>query len=182
MVGSVSRVGPIVADCCLYGAIPILAVSNDSTTASVTLWYYFKQLLLLFNSIHHLLPPPPTLPILLSPAFVVCRLSYAACFRHDLVACCLCHHPHLSNRLQSPSDDVASSAVSIWSYFVVHRQPSAQQHCRRHHRCNPLLSATHRSLSSHCPPAADSVTATPSLLQPLSLRLPPPALVALSGR
>ena len=45
MVGSDSRLSPIVADCCSHAAIPILAVTNDSMTASVTLWYYFKQLL-----------------------------------------------------------------------------------------------------------------------------------------
>ncbi len=67
MVGSVSRLSPIEADCCSHVAIPISAVSSDSTTASVTLWYYFKQLLLLFNSIHHLLPPPP-----LASSFVTC--------------------------------------------------------------------------------------------------------------
>ncbi len=183
MVGSVSRLAPIVADCCSHVLIPISAVYNISMTASasVTLWYDFKQLLLLFNSIHHLLPPP-TLPLLLSPAFVVRRPSSATCFCHDLVACCLRHHQCSSHRPQSPSDVVALSAVSVWSCHIVHHQPSARQHCHRHHCCNPLPSAAHCSLSSRCPPAANSVTATPSLLQPLLSRLLPPALVAPSDR
>ena len=103
----------------------------------------------------------------MSPAVVVSRPSSAACFCCNLVACCLRHHPLSSHCPQSPSDLVALSAVSVWPCRIVHRQPSAQQHCRRHHCCNPLPSAAHCSLLSRCQPAVDSVAGTPSLLQPL---------------
>ena len=95
-----------------------------------------------------------------------------ACLCRDLVACRLRHHPLSSHWPQSPSDVVASSTVSVWSCRIVHRQRSAQRHCRRHHRCNPLPSAAHCLLLSRCPLAANSVTATPSSLHPLLLRRP----------
>ena len=135
-----------------------------------------------YYSIQYTISSPPHLASFLSPAFVVRRPSSAACFRCDLVACCLRRHLRSSHQPQSPSDVVALSAVSVWSCHILHRQPSARQHCRRHHRCNPLLSAAHCLLSSRCPPAADSVATIPSLLQPLLLCLPPPALVAPSDR
>jgi hypothetical protein len=75
--------------------------------------------------------------------------------------------------------------ATVWSCRIVCRPPSVQCHCRRCHCCNLLRtptalvvpSAAHCALSSHCPPTAAIVTATPSSLRPLSLRLLPPALV-----
>ena len=120
MVGSVSRLSPIEADCCSHVAIPISAVSSDSTTASVTLWYYFKQLLLLFNSIHHLLPPH------LASSFVTCLRCPLPVIRRLLSS--------QSCRLLSSSPPTSAVSVRccrivcqiVWSCCIVHRQPSAR--------------------------------------------------------
>jgi hypothetical protein len=90
---------------------------------------------------------------------------------NNLVDCCPCHRSLLSHHLRPYCRLI---------HRIIHRLPSAQGH-RRHRRrcCNPLFTPTaaHRPLSSsRCLPTAAIVAATPSLLQPLSLRLPPPAL------
>ena len=133
-----------------------------------------------------MMPPPPH-PF--ASTFVACRSRSLPIIRRllssrnlapTLVACRRCHHPLSSHR--PPPCHLARC--------IVRRPPSAQRHCRRRHPCNPILiptalvapSTSNWPLSAHFSPTTAIVTSTPSLLRPLSLRLPPPALVALSHR
>ena len=186
MVGSVSRLSPIVADCCLHAAIPISAVSNNSTTASVTLWYYFKQLLLLFNSIHHLLPPPsclffchlPSLSAARHPptAFVaILSLAVFVTTRSRPIVrnlrLILPHRPPYpsglvaSSTASRPRDDIAAIIAAIpcrllliaCSCHVVHTPPTVSP---RPPPCSNRSCCAFRRPLSSCRPTASATTST----------------------
>ncbi len=138
----------------------------DSICYSMVL---FKQLLLLFNSIRHLLPPP--LPLLLSPAVIVCHPSSTACFHHDI------HRPILLLDVFVTSR--SRCIILCLCLILSHCPPPAVRTTTLLPSSllqPPVVRCSSPALSP-CLHTTASVVATPSLLQPLSLRLLPPALV-----
>jgi hypothetical protein len=123
------------------------------------------------NSTRHLLPPP-LLPLLLLPALVIHRPSSHRLLSSknlppNIVNCHRRHHPLSSHR--PPPRRLTCR--------ILRHPPSAQRHRHRCHCCNPVLfpttlfapSASYCPLLARFPPAPTIVTATPSLLRPLSL-------------
>ena len=119
----------------------------------------------------------PPLPLLLSPAVVICprHLPPAICcllLWHNLppnLVPCRSPHPPLLWHCLPPHH---------LTRYIVHRPPSAQQYRRHSHCCHPLLTPTaliapstsYCLLLSHCPPASAIAAATFSLLRPVSSR------------
>jgi hypothetical protein len=114
------------------------------------------------------------------PPPVIRRLLSWHNFPPNLGPCCI-PHPPLSWHCPPPYH---------LTRYIVRRPPSAQRYRRHSHSCDPLLtpatliapSTSYCLLLSRCPPAAAIVTATFSLLRPVSSHLPPPALVTPTHR
>ena len=150
--------------------------SLDTSPEAVTLWYSFKQLSTISFNTH-----------LASSSFVTCHCCLPPISRCLPSTACFCCN--ICRPLSSLPALVASSAAPLSDLAVssaVCCLLSVQCHHRYCHFRNSLLtpttlvllSATQFPLLSCCPPTTAIVAMTFSLLRPLSLHHPSPALIA----